>query len=150
MNQCKMPNCHFGMCVAVIRPFLLWDTSGYLPFRPPWAVTGGTAEFSMRFGEMENGLTFHPGLCTFVGIGGQSCPFPAGPFAFETSMGVPWLMPSGRYRGHVVVTDESGHELLCVDYDVDLRKGESPLLDLLHDLERLTDRLGKDDTKETL
>jgi len=44
-----------------------------------------------------------------------SCPFPAGPVSITVTQSIPSSVPSGDYAGKVVITDQSGAEVTCVD-----------------------------------
>jgi cathepsin B len=80
-------------------------------------LTGGNVVISVTFlGITVFSKTYD--LCKLVSEGGSSCPVAAGPLSISKQETMPSGAPRGTYQGKVVVHDQSGSEVTCIEFGV--------------------------------
>ncbi|EFA83725.1 hypothetical protein PPL_02792 [Heterostelium album PN500] len=78
-------------------------------------VNGGNVHINVKYGFIVIINTDEP-LCQ---VGPPiPCPIQAGPFSKSLTVSIPSNLPSGEYKGNLVLTDPSKNEIACVNIDI--------------------------------
>ena len=82
-------------------------------------VTGGNVKVYVKFGF----LPVHDktlDLCNVLKEVGEICPIQAGTATKTMTLEIPSAVPGGLYTGSIKAVNQSGDEILCIDFDLQL------------------------------
>jgi cathepsin B len=84
--------------------------------------------------------------CDLLGQAGYSCPVPAGPVNAQLSELIPSYAPKGKYTGQIKITDQTGAEVACVSFSVQLSSSAVDPLDTLVITDEIVNTINSDPT----
>ncbi|GAM27390.1 hypothetical protein SAMD00019534_105650 [Acytostelium subglobosum LB1] len=120
-SNCGTANDHFQIQKVVITPdppvkgqSLNVTATGQLNE----AVTGGNAHLLIKYGFITI-INQNEDICSIPNSPYQ-CPISAGDYQRSVIGNIPSNVPSGKYTGNVVFTDQNNQEIACISLDLTL------------------------------